>query len=257
MSENHAISPALQPTSVPEDSEHYLRSKTEIVSILKDIQESRVPAALFYDGGQSMMTAVLKVSAVKDLMYLDCNINEELNGQVEASKKLTFVSNLRSVKVQFSIPRIEIALLNDEPAFVLKLPKAIVRLQRREFYRIPTPTLDPVICTIPLPDGSSIKATVADISAGGIGLLGSPEEMSLEKMKSYENCQLALPGSETVLVNLQVREIFNITLKNNVEKRRAGMQFLKMTNHTQSTIQRYIMKLEMERRIKEKGSKWD
>ncbi|MHB1300482.1 MAG: flagellar brake protein [Burkholderiales bacterium] len=257
MSENHAISPALQPTSVPEDSEHYLHSKTEIVSILKDIQESRVPAALFYGGGQSMMTAVLKVSAVKDLIYLDCNINEELNEQVEASRKLIFVSNLRSVKVQFTIPRIEITQWNDEPAFVIKLPKAIVRLQRREFYRIPTPTLDPVICTIPLPDGSSIKATVADISAGGIGIMGAPEEMRLEPMMSYENCQLALPGSEAVLVNLQAREIFNITLKNNVEKKRAGMEFLKMSNHTQSIIQRYIMKLEMERRIKEQGSKWD
>lgn len=248
--------PKLEPISASEDSEHYVHSKTEIISILRDIQESRESAALFF-GGQSMMTSVLKVSTAKDLVYLDCSINNELNAQATSSKRVIFVSALNNVKVQFDIPRMETTEYGGEPAFVLKLPKAVLRLQRREFFRISTPTVAPLTCAIPLPDGTRITAVVTDISAGGLAIFGSPEEMKLDLMSIYRNCLISLPESEPVHVDLQVRGMFDITLKNNVRKKRVGLQFVKIPNHAQSIVQRYIMKLQMERRAKDEGGKWE
>ena len=255
MSDNSAIPPKLEPASVPENSDFYVHSKTEIISMLRDVQEARESAALFF-GGQSMLTSVLKVSSVKELVYLDCNINKELNALAVASKRLTFVSTLHNVKIQFEIPRMEFTEYGGQPAFVLKVPKVVLRLQRRESFRISTPTATPITCSIPLPSGNRITAVVVDISAGGLAIFGSPEEMKLDLMAIYRNCLIVLPDLEQVHVDLQVRGIFDISLKNNVAKKRVGLQFIDIPNHAQSTIQRYIMKLQMEQRAKSEGGKW-
>ncbi len=255
MSDNSAIPPRLEPASVPEDSDFYVLSKTEIISILRDLQEARESVALFF-GGQSMLTSVLKVSSAKELVYLDCNINKELNALAVASKRLTFVSTLQNVKIQFEIPRMEFTEYSGEPAFVLKLPKAVLRLQRRESFRISTPTATPITCSILLPSGTRITAVVVDISAGGLAIFGSPEEMKLDLMAIYRNCLITLPDSERFHVDLQVRGIFDIAMKNNVTKKRIGLQFIDIPNHAQSILQRYLMKLQMEQRAKSEGGKW-
>lgn len=241
--------PKLEPTTVPKHSDYHVHSKTEIVSILKEIQEKREVAALFFADNQSMLTSVLKVSGAKDRIYLDCNINEQLNRQVESSRRLIFVSAVRSIKIQFDIPHIERVQFDDGPAFLAALPKSIVRLQRREYFRIDIPNTETVVCTIPTPNGN-IEAVIVNISAGGAGVMMSYGE-GLTQGESYPDCKITLPGLGELTTTIEVKSTFDVTMKNDVVKTMAGCEFIGMREQAKNLAQRYIMKTERDRRAQE------
>lgn len=241
--------PKLEPTSVPSHSDYHVHSKTEIVSILKEIQEKRETAALFFNDSESMLTSVLKVSSAKERIYLDCNINEQLNRQVEASKRLIFVSAVRSIKVQFDITHVERVDFDGGPAFIAALPKSMVRLQRREYFRIDIPTNEPLVCTIPTPNGN-MEAVVVNISAGGIGVMMSYGE-GLKLGETYPDCRISLPGLGELTTAIQIKSTHDVTMKNDVVKKMAGCEFIGMREQAKNLTQRYIMKTERDRRAQE------
>lgn len=241
--------PKLEPTSVPSHSDYHVHSKTEIVSILKEIQEKGETAALFFNARESMLTSVLKVSSVKDKIYLDCNINEHLNRQVEASKRLIFVSAVRNIKIQFDISHIERVDFDGGPAFIAALPKSMVRLQRREYFRIDIPANEPIICTIPTPKGN-LEAVVVNISAGGIGVMMSYGE-GLTPGETYQDCRISLPGLGELTTAIQIKSTHDITMKNDIVKKMAGCEFIGMHEQAKNLTQRYIMNTERARRAQE------
>ena len=69
------------------------------------------------------------------------------------------------------------------PAFAVPLPKFIVRLQRRDAFRIETPRIRPLEFFGRLPDGRLLKLPAHDISVAGIGLaVYAAMQYRIEKM---------------------------------------------------------------------------
>lgn len=75
------------------------------------------------------------------------------------------------MKVQFVSHRIESAAYDRKPAFLVPLPERVLRLQRREYYRLTTPIVNPLKCMVPLEEGRTREFPIVDISAGGIGMI--------------------------------------------------------------------------------------
>ncbi len=244
MQTNHQ--PKLEPSSVPKNSDYYVHSKTEILSILREVQSSRETAALFYAGNQSMLTSVLKVVPAKEVLYLDCNINEDLNNKVASSPKVIFVSSARSIKVQFDVSKIERISFEDQPAFRIDIPKSLLRLQRREYYRIETPVNNPLICSIPQKEGH-VDAVVVNISAGGIGVVMSYGE-KLQQGEIFKDCKIVLPDIGEVTATIQIKSVWEVVMKNDLVKHMAGCEFIEMREQAKNLTQRYIMKAERDRR---------
>jgi c-di-GMP-binding flagellar brake protein YcgR len=126
------------------------------------------------------------------------------------------------------------------------MPKELLRLQRRESYRLATSVVNPVKCLINA-GGHFLETVVIDISIGGIGIL-SYEGISLLKAgETYHGCRVEMPGAGTFAVSLNVCTIFDVALKNGRVTHRAGCRFIDLPPSVETEIQRYINRLERQR----------
>jgi hypothetical protein len=66
----------------------------------------------------------------------------------------------------------------------------------------------------------------------------------------YSDCVIALPEIGIITVTIQVKNTYEITLRNGQNCMRAGCQFIELTASMEAMIQRYIIKQEQIRKIK-------
>ncbi len=140
-------------------------------SILQTIAQRKSRVAMYYNEGNSMvLTMVLAVD--EHGVWVDASANPLDNKHIERSKRIVFVSTHNQAKVQFVAGDVMLGMYEDAPAFSLALPRKLLRLQRRDYYRLVTPASDPLKCVIrPVPEQAHIhhEVTVMDISIGGRG----------------------------------------------------------------------------------------
>jgi c-di-GMP-binding flagellar brake protein YcgR len=94
---------------------------------------------------------------------------------------------------------------------------------------------------------------VIDISGGGLGVMAPPEGLEFETDHLFENCRIELPDVGTVLATLRVCNVFEFTTRSGVKSKRAGCQFVDLPGQMLTLIQRYIIRIERERKARETG----
>ncbi len=138
----------------------------------------------------------------------------------------------------------------------MAIPETLIRLQRREFYRMATPVTNPVRVLIPMPlelGGGSNVFPLADISCGGIAILDNKLLLGNTIGNIYEGCRLELPDIGPVSTTLKVRNSLDMTLLNSKTNRRLGCEFVDISRGNLANVQRYITKLERERNARIAG----
>lgn len=237
------------PADAEDQARYLVSSRLEIIGVLRDlIRQRNLVAAYFNDGNAMLLTALLDMGADNNQIILDYGRDTEVNQRILQAEKITFVTAVNLVKIQFSSPSISLCHFEDAHAFSAPLPLELLRFQRREYFRLTTPVVNPIICNIPLPNGTVKEVTLADISAGGIGLTLPPADISvLEQGAIYPGCTIKLPEIGLINVTLAVRDTYEITLMNGNKCLHTGCEFMHVRPNIQSMIQRYINKLERER----------
>jgi c-di-GMP-binding flagellar brake protein YcgR len=238
-----------------EDIEFRIKSKREMLSILQSIADQGSRVALFYGRGQSFILTTL-LGANEHGMWLDVGPFPPENKLLLLSDQITFVSVHQHVKIQFAAHDIENDLFENNEAFYMELPDYLLRIQRRDFFRIPIPAAAPVKCIIPIPpenpDDPVIMREIllVDISGGGIGLLcGEHEEILLPK-KVFPDCRISIPDVGILTVTIEVRNGINFTTSNEVVHKRVGCRFIHLDNRMNILLQRYITRLQSESLVK-------
>lgn len=234
----------------PNDASKYLvESVKEVAYILRAImQKGDRVTAHFNQGNDMMLTSIIDVDADKDEVILDYGANEALNRKILDANKVIFITSQDKVRVQFVAGRVERINFEGRPAFRIEMPESLIKLQRREYFRLATPITKPLICSIPLEAAKKLDLAIADISIGGIGLINPPANFTFELGASYQGCCFTLPDIGTIVTTLQIRNAFEVTMKSGLHTMRAGCMFMNLPGTMQSMIQRYIIKLERERR---------
>lgn len=234
---------------------YLLRARLEIMFLLRELMRRKSLITVYFnEGNDYLLTAVLGVD--EQGMVLDYGANEDMNQKALASNRLIFIASHDRVKVQFSASRLELVQLDGRPAFRTALPDTLLRLQRREYYRLVTPGSRPIKCVIPVLDNHGqhpVEASVLDISAGGIAIVAPPDGLPFKPLTRYDNCQITLPDVGTIVTTLEVRNIFDITLKNGTRVKRAGCQFTHLDPLATKLIQRFIIRAERDMRANQSG----
>lgn len=235
--------------SMPDDSRFLLHNKLEIVRTLRGlVTHHGMVSAFFNAGNELLLTSVLNVDPDAEVVLLDYGSNEVLNQHILQSEKIIFVTSLDKVKVQWVSTNIVKDTYEGRHAFRIKLPDEVLRLQRREYYRLTTPIINPLKCRIPTNQGLTVEVALADISAGGIGvIISQPLGVVFEVGAIFSGCRVELPGMGAAEFTLVIKNTWEITMKNGSKSLRAGCQFVDMRPGVQAMIQRYIIKLEQER----------
>jgi len=233
---------------------YVIRSRLEIVFILRAIMRKNILVRLYFDAGDSfVLTAILGIDAERGKLIVDCGANEEINQQALRATQLIFIAFHDQARVQFACHGIGKTRFDGRNAYSVGIPENLLRIQRREYYRIATPAVNPLKCALPLAAGhapDTAEVIVLDISCGGVAVIDHHSRVDFEPGTTYENRCIVLPGISALNVSIQVKSAFEVTLKNGLAGKRSGCEFVAMQEKMLAMIQRYIMKLEGERNTK-------
>jgi c-di-GMP-binding flagellar brake protein YcgR len=236
--------------------DYEISSPREIASLLRQIGEKNQPVRLMLQGGQDVcVTSLLDMEAATGTMLLDCAIDRAQNLRILASRRLRFETTLDKVRIVFMAGHVESAIYEDRPALRCAIPATLIRLQRREFYRMETPLASPLRVTVPLlKEGGGIGEafTLSDISMGGLALLDNKLLLGFGPGHTLAGCTLALPDG-AIGATLVVRNTTELTLLNGKRCRRVGCAFLDLPRGSLASVQRYITRLERERNARQAG----
>jgi len=249
--------PHFQDVELENWHDYEIESRKEIVSLLRGIGEKNQLIRMLIQGESDVcVTSILDVDTQLGTVVLDSSIDQEQNKRILASQGLSFETTLDKVRILFAAERVEATVFEGNPAFKIVVPPTLIRLQRREYYRIATPVTNPVRVVITFPDelGGITTFPLADISCGGIAILDNKMLLGDAIGKEYPNCRIDLPEIGQVTTALQVRNSLDLTLLNNKTNRRLGCEFVDIQRSTLAYVQRYITRLERERNARIAGT---
>jgi c-di-GMP-binding flagellar brake protein YcgR len=250
-------------TFTPDDdaeglSRYKLHARREIVNLLRHVGQRNQLIRLQTDRGTaSVVTSILDIDEAAGAVIIDCAPSALTNERLLESSDISFETVLDNIRILFSASKLESGMHEDRPALRFALPATVIRLQRREFYRVVTPVMAPVKCTIPIPDETgkvltTVVAPLSNVSGGGICVADEKKQIEADFGRDYPNCRIELPGSP-VMVTLRLRNAQDLTLKNGKSIRRLGFMFVNPSNAIEAAIQRYITKLEREQNARKAG----
>lgn len=238
--------------------DYLIRDPRSIAQIIRSLAEKRCMVSVYITPGLSFVSAVLGLSANGEEVILDSSPDQQLQGRALEAETLTCVTRLDGIRVQFTLDSPYQGFEEGLKTILCALPEVVLRLQRREFYRLPVPVNNPVTCQINLPqaDGSmkAFSLRALDISNGGVSLLMALDELPITPGMLLEHCLLSIPDSEPAPIILRVRNRFNVESRTGSHSSRLGCEFQGLSARLSNNIQRYIFKVERERRALQPGA---
>jgi flagellar brake protein len=240
-------------------SSFMLRSRAEITFILRSLVEhARLLHLQGAEGTVSYLTSILGYDSDAGVLFIDPSNDESINRRLIADGPLFLATSLDRIKVQFRLTHAAASAFAGRPALRAPFPEGILRLQRREYFRLATPVANPLRCIVSgtSPDGLPVRheLPLIDISGGGVSLMVASElAPDFAAGSRYDNCLIQIPEEGALAVRLQVRNLFDVQTKSGAEYKRAGCEFIDLRGSQLSTLQRYITRIERERKARLSG----
>jgi c-di-GMP-binding flagellar brake protein YcgR len=201
----------------------------------------------FDHGREHFITMLLAAPPESGKLIFDCSGSSEINRRLLGSDHNVFSGRPGGIQVQFTSGRVSEIIYAGARAFSVGLPKMVLRLQRRESFRIETLRTRPLIFRCTLQDGQRLELPAHDISCAGIGLTASSLPDNLSLGMHLANTFFALPEEKKdFLVGGSLRHITEQETHTG-RQWRIGLEFDKLPYAEESRIQRYIAKVEHER----------
>jgi flagellar brake protein len=237
------------------NSRYAIWSRSEILHILTSIREQNALVNLSTDRtGDAFLSSMIDIDPQANLLVMDPAQNQAVNERFVRDQKVVFETTLDQVRVYFTAERAWHCIHKGEAGICMHIPESLVRLQRRDYFRIRLPSSRPVLCAIPAQretGGSEwLAAIVDDISLGGIAILLNQGEMNADYGMALTGCRFSLPDIGEIEADLEIRNITQLSLNKGGKKIRLGCQFISLSNAVENKLQRYIIKLECERRAR-------
>lgn len=228
-----------------------LESPAEVLRILQDlIRGHQLVTAYFNDGREFILTAILHVDPEQNHLVLDYGADEQMNRRLLAHQRALFVTRHNQVRVQFGTEQIVRATYQSLPALVVPIPESLFRIQRREYFRLNAPMGHHLNLSFVAPEGSEINAHIVDISVGGIGIIepGEDEDCNWGAGTLIANCHIELPEEGTIEADIEIRNRYQTGEQAGLPVYRIGCRLLRLDSRQTAAIQRYIHRVELERR---------
>lgn len=237
-------------------SQYLLTGRNEMFAVCRGLADHVSLISMIFNGGHDMVLTTL-ISWGENGLLLDFGASEEMNQAALKAEKLFCSAQLDKVEIQFILRGVKRVVVDGRPTFHAPLPESILRLQRREYFRLLTPIVNPLRCKMRCLDANgaplSLSSQVVDISVGGACLAGLPADLPLDTDTQFADCVIDLPEGGAVVANLQLRWLADVVSRSGVPSKRAGFEFLRLPHAKSTLIQRYITKTERERKARDTG----
>lgn len=248
------------PSQADQDEDPFLvTSDLEIRSVLRSVQRHGVLVRMYMQGhpDHSIMTAVLDFDEDRKRVIVDCAPDPELNERLLKAAAVEFDTQLDQISIHFKADQLEACMHDGLPALCFPFPESLRRIQRREFYRVEIPVGEPISCMIPLVEPGQpprrVTAKLKDLSAGGLGLLDTDNQLPHEAGTTLKDARLTLPEVGVAVVDLYILRVHTVQLPTRKEIVELGCKFVNIPNSTTLQIQSYIGRLERRLNAKRRG----
>lgn len=233
--------------------------KREIVLYLNLLAKRRsIFTAYVNEGQQFFLTSIVAVDEPGGMIYFDPSDTDLNNATAHQTRQITMVTNLDRVKIQIRLLTLGQASHQSQKVLGAPIPQTILRLQRRDFFRLEPPAGSPIHCKLAAQDMDGTTRTfelpLADISGGGISLCGPTEILNyFPRDALFQNGRLEIPDEGVIQVNLRVRKTVEMSGPTGHHDLRIGCEFVNLPTIRLAFIERYIARIERERKAKDSG----
>lgn len=225
-----------------------LHHRREVVFQLRGmIKRGDRVSVLFQEGKQSFLTVLIDVAEDTGLLYFDIGGSNEINQAYLKAAQSTFTTFVDGIRLQFSAAQGRETQLGKDRVFAVPIPKSFLRLQRREVFRLQLPSAKPYTCRIRRGTPGETLLPLHDISVGGIGIHAS-QPLHYEALEKLENCWIDLAESGMLRVTLEVRYVHALENRTGKPFWHLGCRFVDLTPAGETQIQRFMARIEAERR---------
>ena len=230
---------------VGDDSRYRIRSKAEIVALLRAVAAGRELVTLQYGAGDEfVLSMVLTLDADAGTVVLDHGADPAAMRRLLRAARLRVLTQLQRVRIQFLADSAQLVQHEGGPALRVALPESMLRFQRRDTFRLEVPLSRPLTCEIPPGEGNAMGAElgVRDISVEGVGLTRYPQGFRVGVGMRWQGCRIRLPDLGTVVADIEVMRVID------GDRPRCGCRFRALPLPMANLVQRYITRVERERR---------
>ena len=225
-----------------------LTSPHEIVFQIKGlIKRGDRISVVFQEGRQSFLTVLMDISPRDGLFYFDIGGSKEVNDAFLKAESCTFTTFVEGIRIQFPAKGCRETTLHGETVFAAPIPQAMLRLQRREMFRLQLPSAKPFTCRFRRGTPKEEMLPLHDISVGGIGILTSTP-LNYVQMDVLENCWLDLHENGMIRCALEVRYVSTTEGRTGKPFWHMGCKFVNLPSADEVQIQRFMARIEAERR---------
>ncbi len=233
-----------------------LHEPREIDPVLRALVEARAMiTASLVPGGFSCPTALLAVHDDGTLI-LDGNRHEAINRRVAAAARLVCSTQLDLVPIRFRLPPPTRITWDGYPAFASPRPESVLRLQRREMYRLQVSPAAPATVHLGRDDAPADAEDeglrVLDISGGGMAIaVPDGQEHRFAARARVAAGLLRLADAAPLPVAFEVAHIGRYEVRG-VPFWRAGCRFLDMPRALEQRVLQYIFQVERQRNARQR-----
>lgn len=244
----------------PDDFAPYFLDNPREIALFLDLLSKRgsIVTAHLNDGRQFFLTSILAVDAASGTLLLDPPRAGEDILPVRSAQQVTLLGTLEKVKLQLRLPALQDAVYEERNVLSAPIPERLLRLQRREYFRLEPPHTHPILCTIStaMPSGAmrTLELPLSNISGGGVSLVAPTELADLFPRDGlFKECRLEIPDEGVILVNLRVRKTIEISPQSGHRSLRVGCEYIGLPASRLAMIERYITRIERERKARDSG----
>lgn len=236
-----------------------VKDKREILLYLNRLAKGRTIFTAYPNEGQEFfLTSLVAVDEADSMIWFDPPNAEANNTAAQHARPITMVTNLDRIKIQIRLPTLEKGSYQGQNVLGAPIPETILRLQRREFFRLEPPLGSPIRCKLATQDiggaTRTFELSLADISGGGVSLCGPTEIVDyFPRDALFQNCRLEIPDEGVIQVNLRVRKTVEMSGRSGDHDLRIGCEFVNLPATRLAFIERYITRIERERKAKDSG----
>jgi c-di-GMP-binding flagellar brake protein YcgR len=230
----------------PELERFWTYSKFEIDALVTRLRDERAPMTVYWGrDGEFAVTQVMRVDAVRNEVHFDLPNQPQQQAQLLDAAELVCVAFIESIKLQFAVGAPRRSSSGGFATFQTSLPERVLRLQRREYYRVRTPETLGAKCLVPYSgDRDQYESLrVLDLSVGGMAMLAYPRHFDPSDPRVIDRCYLDLPGVGTVTVRMRIA---HVDIEADGQTRRCGCEFIDLSPQARMMLQRYVHRISVE-----------
>lgn len=229
------------------DERFRINNPVDVMGYLREATRSRILCNVRATGhGESYLSRLFAIDGSTNSLVFDTPRAPVIARLLVPGASVSVELTLHHVRIHFDAMIRQVATYQNEPSLFVALPNAIIRLQRRENFRISVPTRRPVRLTLNADQPGLRNLKLSDLSCGGasVTLAGVLDEYPVGKV--FEGVRLILDEETEYDLDARVRHASALRMSGLVGDLRVGFQFVNTPPGFEPAIARLVNEIALD-----------